>query len=773
MLAAMLTIVLGLATGAVSPSLHWIRDPILLWSTATVLVVAAATVGVLQAQSAGSHAEARHRSGPAVKARSSTSANMINTVTGTLINGQTVIIGQVSPEHHLADKPHEAGSPGSDHVAERVRDTLPRRNPVFTGRVRMLDEIEASLQVGPVAVVAVRGLGGVGKSQVALEFAHRMRDFGRYGIVGWVRADSQVTIAEDLATLAAALGLAADKPVGQVAADVLAMLGSRQDWLLVYDNAQNPEDLISLLPRANGHILITSRNRAWSGLAAQLDLYVFDRDESVALLRERTRRDEPEAAGDLAAELGDLPLALAQAAAYIDTNAITIAGYLDLYRDPDIARRLRAHGLESAEYPASVARTWLLHFDQLSRERPAAVELLRLCAFLDPDEIDLGVIIPAAHFAGEVLAAAIRDPLERAETVGALARASLVNIPAEGQLRVHRLVQAVTRDQLDDQQGAEWARRALKLLGAEFPAEPWDSGSWPDCAGLAAHLQAAVAIAESYPELSEACRRLLGDVGMYLAASAQHLAWRSALEHSLDIQKSARGPSRTTLVNNVPNLGLVEQELGDTNIARATKQRAAEVQRTLEVRRGHFRHYDPDFIRTLVNLGMVQRLLGDLKTARNTIEEAWFIGRSFGSGYRHPEYVRTLVNLAIVEEESGDLESARTTLKRTLVLQQSAYGRDHPQFAKTLAELGNVQRLLGDLRTARETLQRALAITEESYGPRHAELAKTLGYLGVVQRLLGDREAARASAERAQSILEAAYGLDHPTSRRARQLLQA
>src|SRR5262249_39619519 len=158
--------------------------------------------------------------------------------------------------------------------------------------------------------------------------------------------------------------------VGETIADVLSALGSRQDWLVVYDNAQSPRDLASMLPAGSGHVLITSRNRAWSGIATQLDLEVFDRAESVTLLRDRTGHEEPEAARELAAELGDLPLALAQAAAYIDTRATTISGYLTLYRDSSIARRLRAEGLESEEYPESVARTWLLHFDQLSRERP-------------------------------------------------------------------------------------------------------------------------------------------------------------------------------------------------------------------------------------------------------------------------------------------------------------------------------------------------------------------------------------------------------------------
>ena len=169
---------------------------------------------------------------------------------------------------------------------------------------------------------------------------------------------------------------------------------------------------------------------------------------------------------------------------------MTVGGYLALYRDPAVARRLRDAGLESEEYPASMARTWLLTLGQLSAQRPAAVELLRLCAFLDPDDIDLELMAVGAAEVGEVLAAALGDRLERAETAGALARASLVTVPAQARVRVHRLVQAVTRDQLDEDQAAAWTRRALDLIWAVFPGEPWEHRSWPVCASLAPHVEA-------------------------------------------------------------------------------------------------------------------------------------------------------------------------------------------------------------------------------------------------------------------------------------------
>jgi Tfp pilus assembly protein PilF len=631
----------------------------------------------------------------------------------------------------------------------------PPRNPAFTGRAEVLEELGQRLAAGPVAVVAVRGLGGVGKSQLALEYAYRMCESGRYELAGWVRADSAVTLAEDLAAMAPLLGLPADGPAGEVAASVVTALGSRQDWLVVFDNAQAPGDLARMLPGGRGHVLITSRNRAWSGVASQLDLEEFGRAESVAFLCKRSGREEPEAAGDLARELGDLPLALAQAAAYIDARAVTIRGYLALYRDPVLARRLRDEGLESGEYPASVARTWLLTFGQLAGERPDAVELLRLCAFLDPDDIDLDVLVAGASQAGRALAAALGDPLERAETAGALARASLITAMAEGRLRVHRLVQAVTRDQLDDDQTAVWSTRALNLVAAAFPDKPEDHRSWPVCASMAPHVEAVAAHTDCYPDLAVKRGGLLGRLGVYLSASAQLRAALSVLEGALAILEAAYGPDHPDVAKTLSNLGIAQRRLGELPAARATLERA------LAIKEAANGPDHPDVAITLSNLGVVQQQLGELPAARATLERALAIDEA-AYGPDHPDVAIILGNLGVVQLQLGELPAARATLERTLAISEAAYGPDHPEVARALTGLGSPQLQLGELSAGRITLERALAINEAAYGPDHPDVAITLGNLGVVQLRLGELPAARATLERALAMFKAAYGPDHP-----------
>ena len=616
----------------------------------------------------------------------------------------------------------------------------------------MLAEIERQLAGGAVAVVAVRGLGGMGKSQVALEYVHRMRGTGRYQVTAWVRADSAVTAAEDLAALAPLLGLGADGPAGEVAASVVAVLGSRRDWLVVFDNAQGPGDLAGMLPGGAGHVLITSRNRAWSGVASQLDLEVFSRAESMAFLCRRSGRPEPEAAGELAAELGDLPLALAQAAAYIDARAVTIGGYLALYRDPALARRLRDEGLDAGEYPASVARTWLLTIGQLSADRPAAVDLLRLCAFLSPDEIDLGVLATGA--AGG-LAAVLGDHLERTETAGALARASLLTATGEGRIRVHRLVQAVTRDQLDEDLLAAWSGRVLDLVTAVFPGKPQDHRSWPACASVASHAEAIAAHAGRSPNLAGKSARLLGRLGVYLIASAQPRAALEVLERALAMEEAASGPGHHEAAVILNNLGIAQWELGDLAAGRASVERALAIDEAV-YGPGH-----PELATALNNLGAILGELGEVTAAHASVKRALAIDEAaYGPG--HSEVASTLNNLGAVQRRLGELTDARATLEHALAIEEAAYGPDHPEVADILSNLGLVQRQLGDLPAARASAERALAIKQAAYGPGHPELASILNNLGAVQRELGEMPAARATLERALASKQAAYGPHHP-----------
>ena len=357
----------------------------------------------------------------------------------------------------------------------RVLRLAPR--PVFlAGRQDLLAELEARLTgddgAGP-RVVALIGLGGAGKTSVALEYAHRQLD--EVAVCWQLPAEDPAVLAAGFGELAAQLG-ATDR--GDPVAAVHGVLAaSPVPWLLVFDNAPDRASVARFLPPAGpGRVLITSRNQLWPpGQALQVP--VLDPQVAAEFLVGRTGDADRRAALGLAGELGGLPLALEQAAAYLQASGGTLAGYLALFRQRRAG--LLARG-EPAGYDKTVASTWALAFDRLQQTEPGAVGLLRLLAFFAPEAIPLHLLLQPrpglAERLGEevapVLVPLLEDPLAAGDAIGALRRYSLVTPADGGSVSVHRLVQAVTADQMPAELARQWRQAAAALIEAALPADP-------------------------------------------------------------------------------------------------------------------------------------------------------------------------------------------------------------------------------------------------------------------------------------------------------------
>ena len=274
------------------------------------------------------------------------------------------------------------------------------RNPNFTGREPLLTQLHEALAGGqgttPRQPRALCGLGGIGKTQIALEYVYRYT--ADYDVVWWIRSEDASTCAADFIALAAALRLPeaanpeqAANPDQKVPIDVVIAAARRWleqhgEWLLVFDNAPEPEAVRDYFPRGgSGHIIITSRYPTWQGTATEFPVEVFDRQESVDYVLATTRQDDQATASALADVLGDLPLALAQAAAYVSAAGISISGYLDLFQRE--RAELWKDEAAPADYGKTVATTWAVAMQKLTQQVPAAAAVLHLCAFLAPDNI--------------------------------------------------------------------------------------------------------------------------------------------------------------------------------------------------------------------------------------------------------------------------------------------------------------------------------------------------------------------------------------------------
>lgn len=368
-----------------------------------------------------------------------------------------------------------------------------RRNPFFIGRKDMLQALHDALRQQSSAVIsqvqtqAISGLGGIGKTQTAVEYCYRYRS--EYRAVFWTRAERIPTLQAGFSEIAKLLGLPqrdAQRPEETVQA-VQRWLEGASGWLLVFDNADQPELLAAFLPReATGHVLLTSRTQVFDalGIAKPLSLAVLSPEEAVALLYRRTGREnhdpgEHEAARQLAEEVGYLPLALEQASAYLLATQAHFKDYLTSYHTRRLAVLNKARP-KLGDYPASVATTWSLNVQEVAKTR-GALDLLHLSAFLGPDRVPLEMLMKDVQDMGPELATVLthagQDPLILHELLAALARYSLIRRDLDAQTySIHRLVQEVVKDGLDTTSRRLWAERAMRILSQNFPfdeAAPW------------------------------------------------------------------------------------------------------------------------------------------------------------------------------------------------------------------------------------------------------------------------------------------------------------
>ena len=646
------------------------------------------------------------------------------------------------------------GSSGGAAAGERVRRppdgaavfSVPVATATFVGRAGALERLERGLVAGgAVAVYAVHGIGGVGKTQLAAYFARAHRD--DYDVVWWLRAEQPQTLRGDLATLAVALGLAAGETEQDDAiAAVFAWLERNGRWLLIADNAPGRDAVADLVARVRrGHLVITSRAPAdWRALDARpLSLDVWEREESREFLMARTDERDGRALDELADALGDLPLALEQAAAYVNELALGVAGYLVRLRDR--APELFAAG-RPPYYEHTIATVWQLAFDEVAL-RPGAALVAGVCAHVAPERIPRELLEALAHSGRPGVDARAVD-----DAIRLLLGYALLAAGGDRTFNMHRLIGRLTRSQ--PQGVGDAIATTLALLDAAWPQGAWEHECWPVCERLLAHALASTEHARVAGVASQRTGDLLVRIALYQRERGVYASARELTEHALALYASGENSDPARVSSALDVLGTILMYVGELTAARDTLERALATARDI-----HGSEH-PEVARTLNNLGNVQGRLGELKAALVSQQSALAIKEAC-YGPEHPEVAVTLNNLGIVQRQLGEVEVALVTLQRALAISEAVYGPEHPEVAIRLTNLGIVQRQMGDLQAARVTLQRALVIKEAVYGSEHPEVAMTLVHLGNVLRELGDAGRAVALQERALAIETAVYGPTH------------
>lgn len=639
------------------------------------------------------------------------------------------------------------------------------RDESFTGRGKVLHDLRVSFvaKAARHKTQVVLGPGGIGKTQLAVEYAYKHR--WDYAVVWWLDAEDPTALLLGYSRLAAELGLSfsADTSLDDIRFVLRDVLGKRDDWLLIFDNAATPEELRNFIPDPlSGHVLVTSRGAQWPGGAEVTHLDGLTRAEAVTYLRKRTgRNDLTEVANKLAQALGGLPLALEQAAAVVNESRLSLGEYLERFES--LWAELLMRGRRSGGYPDSVAMSLELAVRELEEEFPGAADLLSFCAFLGPEPIGLPFLQASALQLPESLTQIMGEISLLDLAIEQLQRYALVKVGERG-MTIHRVVAAIVRDRLAADRRRQFAEAAVQRMVGSFWFESSDAGTWRQCLELLPHALAAADHAEDLQVGLTDAAGLLDDTGRFLHHTAQFSRAREIFSRAMNIYEKVCGSSHPRVAMVANNLGRVLTRIGDIEQARECFDRALSIDQSI------YGDDDPRVATVMNNYGLTLYSAGEKAAARRKFEQAL---RVYEKHYG-PDHVRTasaLNNLGYVIMDVGEVATAGEHFERALRIVESASAGNHPMVARVLVNLSEVHRWRGDLPTARAALERAMRLDVNIYGAEHTYVAQDLFRLGQVHEEMDDLRAALECYERSVAIDEAAQGPDHPAVVAARKAI--
>jgi tetratricopeptide (TPR) repeat protein len=654
------------------------------------------------------------------------------------------------------------GAASAEGAAEKpiTASNIPIRVPEhFLGRDDALAAVDAALKrhAGRVAITALHGLRGVGKTTLAAAYADRRRT--EYRATWWIRAQTESTMRADLAALGVRLGWVGpdEKEEPALAAVRERLRHEGEGLLLIYDNAIDAESLKPYLPPGGAaRVLVTSNAHAWRGVAAPVEIRLWPKQIGADYLIARTGRENERAAAEALSEaLGGLPLAHEQAAAYCERLDVSLADYRKRF-DAAPAKLLDAAKDAPAEYHdgLTVSKTFALAIDEAGKLHPAAEPLIVRAALLAPEPIPLFLFTEGREKFGEPLASLLADDgLE--EALAALRAFALVDretIADEREpaittetIRLHRLVRQVAAGRCT---GEEWeaVRRAwIEVFAKVYPNDVFnDPSTWPRARPLdTLALDLVGGMAPPPTGAEKEASHLLDRLASYqYRALAAYSRARPLVERALAIHEEALGPEHRVTATSLDNLAVLLQTQGDRAGARPLFERA------LAIRMKELGPEHPLTAASLGNLGILLKVQGDLVGARPLLERTLAIHEK-ALGSEAPFTATSLNNLALLLQAQGDLAGARPLFERARAIYEKVFGHEHPETAANLDNLAQFHQEQGDLSRAQSFFERALAVREKALGREHRDTGITLskGKRGR-QDVVELRRGSRCSGER-------------------------
>ncbi|HEU4322171.1 MAG TPA: tetratricopeptide repeat protein [Roseiflexaceae bacterium] len=630
-------------------------------------------------------------------------------------------------------------------------------NPLFVGRAHDLRTLAARLKAGE-SIAVTTGIGGVGKTQLAVELAHR---YGRYfgGGVFWLSCADPAGIAAEVAACGRTMGLYRDAEQltqDEQVARVRAAWASELPRLLIFDNCEEEAILRTWKPTTGAsRVLVTSRRATWSatlGVTTQ-PLDVLPLPESVALLRKHCPALAEAEAEAISEELGRLPLPLHLAGHFLARySAITPAAYLAKLRSPALLEHPSLVGRGVQDMPTErephVARAFALSFERLDASDEIDALALALLA-------RAACLAPSVPFPRDLLVATVEIPSDEAERELAVTDAldrlvGLGLLEQDGeQLRLHRLLAAYTQNILRDDDAlpvVEWVVNCAAARANETKVPQVMQPTLP-------HLRHLVQQADKRED--NAAATLCNNLGFYLNMVGAYGDALPLYKRVLAISERVLGSDHPQTAWSLNNLAYLFQAQGAYEQARPLYERALAIQERV-LGSDH-----PQTAACLNNLALLHHAQGAYGRALPLLERALAV-RERVLGSDHPDTATSLNNLAGLHRAQGEDERALPLLERALAISERVLGSDHPNTAACLNNLAGLHRAQGENERALPLFERALAISERVLGSNHPNTATSLNNLAEIYRAQEDYERALLLYERTLAIQEQVLGSDHP-----------
>lgn len=644
-----------------------------------------------------------------------------------------------------------------------------RRNIFFTGREKVLillhDTFNSQKRVAQTP--ALSGLGGMGKTQIAIEYVYRYHHEYRY--IFWVRGDTRERMLSEFASLAFTLNLKEQQvqEQQQLIEAVGSWLRKNAQWLLIIDNIEDLRTAWTILPTtAKGHILLTTRTQTTGNIAQNIDLEKMTLKEGTLFLLRRTKivaQDAPSqeaaltdytSAQSIAEALDGLPLALDQAGAFIEESGCNLSNYLNHYQAKRL-KLLQMRGSFDFYHPMSVKDTFTYSLEKIEKISPTAVELLRYCAFLDPDAIPEELIINGANELGPTLQPVANDPFLLDATLVILRKFSLVRRNANANtLTMHRLVQAVLQDSMNEKTRRLWVERTVRAINLALP-DISDLSMWQCCQQYMPHVQKCVALIEEWKIVSSEAARLLEQRGMYLQIQAQYTQSFALFKRAADMHTqlaeedpAARIASLIHHFRHYYHLGqFVQAEQPIWSALSLSQQTPGIDQQTIATcleavaylfyQQGKYSQAEDYFLEAL---GMYEKYIG----------------------LQHPLVVSTFCGLGIVNLAHANYDRAERFFVDALTIWQQMPKPQHPFMCISLNGFAQLSIARGTYAQAEQYLQQERIHLEQTLQPVHPALAHNLNVWALLYLAQGKYNQAKPQPSQSLKILEQTVGLRHP-----------